>query len=179
MIDGRVATPTFTDRLIVMIPIFNDWDAVDLLLQDLEPTLDEHHIAADVLIINDGSTMTPPQHLPRTPTRAIRQVEIVNLRRNLGHQRAIAIGLAFVHAHRPCDAVLIMDGDGEDRPTDVPLLLERWHRTEGTRIVFAERTKRSESVLFKVFYTLYRGVHHALTGIRVRVGSFSVVPPRR
>lgn len=105
----------------------------------------------------------------------IDSVCLLRLRRNLGHQRAIAIGLAFIEAGLPCEAVVIMDGDGEDSPSDVPRLIERLDREGGSRIVFAERSKRTEGLLFTAFYYLYRALHWLLTGVDVRVGNFSVV----
>jgi polyisoprenyl-phosphate glycosyltransferase len=171
-----MTAPAASERLIVAIPIFNDWESLDLLLQDLDGTLHAHGIRADVLILNDGSTVPPPQRIPSTPRRSIGQIDILHLRRNLGHQRAIAIGLTFIQVSRPCEAVLVMDGDGEDRPSDVPVLVETFHRLGATRIVFAERAKRSESTLFRFLYVVYRLLHRALTGISVRVGNFSLIP---
>jgi len=70
----------------------------------------------------------------------------------------------------------VMDGDGEDAPADVPRLLNR-AATEGDRaVVFAERVRRSESWRFRVGYHTYRVIHRLLTGHKVRVGNFSVVP---
>ena len=64
---------------------------------------------------------------------------MLQLRRNLGHQRAIAVGLAYAEEHDPCDVVVIMDGDGEDDPKDVPRLLACCRQAGGREIVFAER----------------------------------------
>jgi len=69
-----------------------------------------------------------------------------------------------------------MDGDGEDKPQDIPALLAQFHREAGEKIIFAERTKRMESRTFQFFYAVYRIVHLALTGHAVRVGNFSVLP---
>ena len=163
-------------QVMTIIPVFNDWQSLNLLLQDLDLVLQEHHIPAKVLVIDDGSTVAFPSRVPHNPPRAISEVEILHLRRNLGHQRAIAIGLAFVHASRPCDAVLVMDADGEDKPSDVPLLVRTFQQEDGRKIIFAERTKRSETWVFKLFYHLYRILHRILTGLSVRVGNFSVIP---
>ena len=72
-----------------------------------------------------------------------------------------------------------MDGDGEDDPADVPRLLERLEQSGNQMIVFAERARRSESLVFRVFYGLFKLLHRVLTGKGVRVGNFSVVPRRR
>ena len=175
------------DRLIVLIPIYNDWDAVGLLLPDLDRALSGAGLAADVLLVDDGSTTDAPEAAPddsrggvprqrSEPTHGVGRVNVLSLRRNLGHQRAIAVGLAFIEANLPCRAVVVMDGDGEDDPSDVPRLVQRMAETGDRSIVFAERTRRSESLLFRIGYFLYRHIHRALTGIRVRVGNFSVVP---
>jgi hypothetical protein len=72
-----------------------------------------------------------------------------------------------------------MDGDGEDDPADVPRLLEHVEEDGGDRIIFADRTRRSESLGFRAFYALYRMLHRLLTGQKVRVGNFSAIPRRR
>ena len=72
-----------------------------------------------------------------------------------------------------------MDADGEDDPGDVPRLIQRCREEAFEKIVFAERTRRSESLAFRVFYGLYKTLHVMLTGIRVRVGNFSVIPRAR
>jgi hypothetical protein len=69
-----------------------------------------------------------------------------------------------------------MDCDGEDDPRDVPRLIRESMATDGQRIIFAARNRRSESLAFKLFYQLYRFIHLLLTGVQVRVGNFSIVP---
>jgi hypothetical protein len=173
------APGTSQDRLVVMIPVFNDWDSLELHLKNLDRALHGHGIAADLLIVDDGSTVPPDATFCISAYRSLGRIELVTLRRNLGHQRAIAIGLAYVEARVPCRAVAVMDGDGEDDPGDVPRLIQRCREEDDEKIVFAERSKRSESLVFRTFYGLYKFVHVLLTGIRVRVGNFSVVPRAR
>jgi polyisoprenyl-phosphate glycosyltransferase len=71
-----------------------------------------------------------------------------------------------------------MDADGEDRPSDIPRLLDRWHQ-DPESVVFAERRRRVERFSFRLFYLLYRWLHWALTGKTIRIGNFSVLPQRR
>ncbi len=166
--------------LLVLLPVFNDWAALRKLLAALDGVLAGDGREADVLVVDDGSTQAFDPSAVGPEFRAIRRVDVLHLRRNLGHQRAIAIGLAFVDAERPaCRAVVLMDSDGEDDPADVPRLLARSEEEGGRPIVFAERTKRSESLTFRVFYFLYRRTHRVLTGHSVRVGNFSVIPRDR
>lgn len=169
---------TVRHKLLVLIPIYNDWAAAALLLPRLDHVLGDAGLAADVLLIDDGSTADAPTHFPGHDWRALDCIEVLSLRRNVGHQRAIAIALAFVERHRSPDAVVVMDGDGEDAPEDVPRLLACLDENTRSAVVFAERTRRTESVTFRVFYALYRWTHRMLTGIPVRVGNFSVIPFR-
>jgi polyisoprenyl-phosphate glycosyltransferase len=164
---------------VILIPAFNDWESLAALLPRLDSVLSAHGIAADVLIVDDGSTTEPDDLPPAAPLGALRRVDVLRLRRNLGHQRAIAIGLAYVEDCLNAGAVVVMDGDGEDDPADVPRLLARLEREGHGKIVFAERSRRSESLSFRVFYALYKGLHYALTGKGVRVGNFSAIPRRR
>jgi hypothetical protein len=167
------------DRFLILIPVFNDWGSLQLLLENLDRVLHGHGIVADLLIVDDGSTFPPDARFCASPYQSMRRIEIVTLRRNLSHQRAIAIGLAYVEARVPCRAVAVMDGDGEDDPRDVPRLLARCGDEHDEKIVFAERSKRSESLVFRIFYRMYKFVHVLLTGIHVRVGNFSVIPRAR
>ena len=167
------------ERTLILIPVFNDYAAVGKLLVELDRELAAAGITAGVLIVDDGSTVESSDRIEVGSLQAIVGVDVVELRRNLGHQRAITIGLAFAENRGKCEAVVVMDGDGEDDPRDVPRLIERYLAEGGQKIVFAERTRRSESRLFKFFYKLYKVVHVMLTGIEVKVGNFSVIPRRR
>ena len=131
---------------------------------------------ARVLLVDDGSVQKAPERWRTEAWGRFQRVDVLELRRNLGHQRALAVGLCHVEANIPCQAVLVMDSDGEDAPADVPRLLDRLKEEGGRRVIFAERTKRSESFAFRFFYALYRWLHLLLTGIAVRVGNFSAMP---
>ena len=167
---------SWPSKFVILMPVFNDWEAIGQLLLRLDAVLRDHKLEAGVLLVDDGSSEVVPPDLCATPYTAIRQVDLLSLRRNVGNQRAIALGIAHVQEQMNCEALVIMDGDGEDDPRDVPRLLEALHEHDERCIVFAARMKRSESWLFQAFYHLYRLLHLLLTGIAVRVGNFSIVP---
>jgi len=167
---------TREDNLIILMPVFNDWETVSLILPALDRELTNGGLRAQVLIVNDGSMTPAPSGLGSISFTAIASIDVLVLRRNLGHQRAIAVGLAFVEANRQCQAVVVMDSDGEDDPRDVPRLVRECIAAENQKIIFAERTRRSENLIFRMLYHLYRLGYFLLTGIHVRVGNFSVIP---
>jgi len=165
------------NTIIIMIPVYNDWEVLDLLICDLDEKLAENELEVNILLLDDSSTNGPDRRRwVKHRYQAIGSIEILELSRNLGHQRAIAIGLAYVRHKRSCEAVVIMDADGEDIPQDVPKLIEAFKSQQESRVVFAQRVERSESRVFKIFYGLYKAIYFLLTGAKVRFGNFSVVP---
>lgn len=161
---------------IILIPVFDDWASLSLLLPQIDDALARTSRKASVILIDDSSVQPPGTFVDSAHFSAIQSVDILSLKRNIGHQRALAIGLSYIAMQRPCRAVIVMDADGEDLPGDVPRLLDAFEANGGARIVFARRTRRSEGVAFTVFYRLYRLAHRLMTGISVEVGNFSVVP---
>lgn len=190
-----------TEPLLILIPVFNEWDLLGTLLARIDAALAAADLHADVVLLDDGSTLEPdglfwspelpnsfdpepeakagrPEARPTTARfSAVGSVEILRLARNLGHQRAISIGLAWASEQRPGRTVVVMDGDGEDNPADIPKLLARYTALNRKRIVFAARTRRMERWQFQLCYRIYQFGHLLLTGHRVRVGNFSVLPP--
>lgn len=163
-------------RLVIVTPVFNDWESFGLLVGRLDASLAGRGMTAHVVAVNDGSFERPAVLNPTDPLRAVCCVAVVDLTRNLGHQRAIAIGLAYVADRYDPEVVVVMDSDGEDAPDDVPRLVERC-REEGMRkLIFAERVGRSEPLKFRVFYMFYKILFRSLTGQDYRVGNFSVIP---
>jgi hypothetical protein len=167
--------PQRGDALWILVPTYNDWDALALFLGVLDDALSSARLDANVVIVDDGSTM------PRVVTRfsdwqRLREVEVLSLRRNLGHQRAIAVGLCHLIDTRAGRGIVVIDGDGEDAPADIPRLLAASPAGESGEAVFGARLRRSEGIAFAAFYHLYRLLHRVLTGVAVRMGNFSYVP---
>ena len=154
---------------MVLLPLYNDWPAAAQLLVQIR----QQNIRAEVLIVNDGSTDPQPDDPAFRRDEILTLIHVLQLRRNIGHQRAIAVGLVHAYQSIACDSILIMDSDGEDRPEDIRKLL-----AAGTNsiTVFASRIRRSESLVFRAFYHAYRMLHWLATGISVRVGNFSLLP---
>ena len=86
------------------------------------------------------------------------------------------MGLVHIEDNVPCEAVVVMDADGEDTPAGVVQLIRAFLEGKGSVLVFAERARRVESLMFRAFYHVYKVLHLALTGIGVRVGNFSIMP---
>jgi hypothetical protein len=171
-----MANETLDKRVVIVIPVFNDWEVAGLLLRNLDDVLQEQGLNAAGVLVNDGSSERIPSSFKKQNCRSFATIDVLHLWRNVGHQRAICIGLVVVNNTMPCRTVIVMDADGEDKPEDVIRLIEELDRDPEERILFAARTKRLESGLFQASYRLYRAVHWLLTGVSVRVGNFSAIP---
>ena len=164
-------------QIICLLPVFNDWESFSILLSDIEKEADEHiNHCFKVVVINDGSTETYNQDLFH---RKI-EVEIVNLKLNIGHQRAIAVGIQYISnqlerkikAENTEGHVIVMDGDGEDKPSDIISMTNKSNH----KVVFAQRVKRSEGIGFKTGYFFYKRIFKLLTGNNISFGNFSAIP---
>lgn len=163
-------------NLTILSCVFNDWEAVEKLLVIIDRELSHANLTAEILLVNDGSTQPQPETLKSNGLKAIRSMQVLPLRNNLGHQRAIAVGLSYICENKPCDAVVVMDADGEDEPADIIRLVKALRDEPEDCIIFAKRTKRSEGVFFTFFYYLYRWLFSILTGKNIHFGNFSIVP---
>ncbi|MBN1680241.1 MAG: glycosyltransferase [Anaerolineae bacterium] len=164
------------ERIALVVPVYNDWTSFGKLLADLDRELIGLENELHVFAINDGSPNDANvfQWNPR-PNTVIARTEIIHLMCNLGHQRAIAVGLSEVLRREVFDAVLVMDADGEDRPQEVPNLLAA-HREQPHAVIAARRTKRSEGPVFRFFYRLYMLLFRLLIGKTINFGNFCLIP---
>jgi glycosyltransferase involved in cell wall biosynthesis len=160
---------------LIIMPVFNDWTSLDPLFRQLDEELSRKDLEVEILLIDDASTSKAPSTFGSGHKR-IAKIEILRLKRNLGHQRAIAIALAHIEEKVPCQAVVVMDADGEDKPEDAIRLIEEYQRGDQESVIFAQRTKRSEGLLFRLSYFIYRKLYKALTGQEIRIGNFSIIP---
>jgi glycosyltransferase involved in cell wall biosynthesis len=163
-------------KITIVMPLYEDWESAGILCSAIDACLTGYPaIEASVLLVDDGSSRAESNAFA-VARRAVKSTQVLRLRRNLGHQRAIAVALAYVQQNLPGDAVVVMDADGEDLPEDIPRLVEAFETYPGPVTVFAERGRRIETIVFKLFYGCYRLLHRMLTGRSIRFGNFSLLP---
>ncbi len=158
----------------IVVPVFDDWAAFARLLAELEAAAASLPVRLEVLAVDDGSLQPAPAGLG-AECRRIGGIEVLRLRANLGHQRALAIGLAECVRAARVDFVVTMDADGEDRPADLAALLEEVFRRPG-QVVVAQRARRTEGLVFRAAYLVYKLAFRFLTGRVIAFGNFAVLP---
>lgn len=143
-----------------------------MLLERIRAVVDESlQSRLAFLIVDDCSSI----NFEKLPTNIGQSLSILRLYRNVGHQKAIALGLAYLADQPDQYPTIVMDSDGEDRPEDIAQLLQTG-ATNPNRVVFAHRAKRHESLVFRTFYEVYKMVFRLLTGKVITFGNFSLVP---
>jgi glycosyltransferase involved in cell wall biosynthesis len=162
-------------KLAIVTPNFNDWDSVDVLLAELNEEAASLDAAVDVYIVDDGSTKPRQKPWQVLNLATLREIVLIELACNQGHQRAIALGLTHVSNRGTYDAVMVMDCDGEDRPEELALLL-RVHAKHPHKIVVAQRAERSEGKVFVTLYWIYKQAFTFMTGQYIDFGNFSLMP---
>ncbi len=166
------------DRYLIICPVFDDWDAINVLINRLDSELIKAAKKADILIIDDASLHSSGSCIQRQALmlRAIKNIDVIRLRRNLGSQAAIAVGISYCAVNADYNALILMDADGEDLPEDVVRLIGEFEKQTTPAIIFASRMKRSEGYFFEVSYVFYRCIFRLLTGVSIRQGNFSIIP---
>jgi hypothetical protein len=168
-----------TTSVAIVTPVYNDWDSFVQLVEDIDREIAEQMIQVHIIAVNDNSFHVLPNlgHQLRH-IKKVCSIDVLHLYTNVGHQRAIAIGLVEIAHQGSFDAVFVMDADGEDRPADMNNMLAL-HQQYPDRVIVAQRSKRSESWVFRVFYTLYKLLFGFFVGKVIDFGNYCLIPASR
>ena len=159
-----------TKSIAILLPVYDDKQSLQMLLQDIGKLQDARLKNISFVIVNDGSADFSVKKLNEE-----NNITIIHLCRNLGHQKAIAIGLSYIKENYKDTTVLVMDSDGEDKATDIQLLLDANEKSPAT-IFFAARKRRANGFAFQLFYFLYKLSFYLFTGKKISFGNFSIIP---
>ena len=157
-------------KIIIIIPIFNDWDSLKQLLLEIDQVIKEiEGVFVDCLVINDASTMkTPEINRPKN----IKSLKILNMKQNKGHAKCNAFGIRYSVQKEKFDFLILMDGDGEDRPIELRSLIDK-AKNDPKLSVVAKRVKRSEGIFFKTLYLMHKIITYIFTGKIINFGNYS------
>lgn len=165
-------------ELVILTPVWNDWDSLETLIGRLDDTFGRTDIRLRIVAVDDGSQQPIPPSLSNKKWKAIYQTKVLHLAGNFGSQKAIAIGLGYLSREiGSAKGVIVMDSDGEDVPEFAPRLLER-QQASNAPLVVAIRGRRSEGTNFRLFYAIYKFIFRIATGHWLRFGNFMYLTPQ-
>ena len=157
-------------KIKILIPVYNDWESLIKLLDEINKVIEDiKSVEFDCMIVNDASTTKPPDiKVPKN----IKKIEIFNMKQNRGHARCNAFGLRYLSKKDDFDHLIVMDGDGEDRPEEIKYLVNQAFEDQEVSIV-AKRVKRSEGPIFQILYEIHKLITLLFTGKQVNFGNYS------
>ena len=154
----------------ILIPVFNDWQSLTKLLNEINNQIENINHEISIIIIDDASTFD--RQLKIENLSNITSIKILSMKENKGHARCIAAGLKYIFEKEEFDYVIPMDGDGEDRPEEIMEFIETTQNTPDQTTV-GERVKRSEAFIFKFCYFFHKILTLVFTGHSIKFGNFT------
>ena len=157
-------------KVIILIPIYNDWQSLEKLIFEINNNINGiSNSIFKILIVNDASTISQPK---LKKPQNIESIKILNMKQNRGHARCNAFGIRYVLKNENFDNLVLMDGDGEDRPEEIKSLINSIFVNPNTSVV-AKRVKRSEGFFFQFLYYLHKILTQFFTGKKINFGNYS------
>lgn len=158
-------------KVAIITPCYNENRVIIEFLRRIEDAVKYLGVATNVIVVNDGSTDDTLDLLNNFTFQSdLVELTVLNLKFNLGHQRAIYQGLIYAKGLE-VDRFIIMDSDGEDDPKAIGDLLNYSEYD----LVQVARGKRKESVAFKVSYFFYKILFRFVTGKEMKFGNYCMI----
>jgi len=160
-------------KIKILIPVYNDWKSVFKLIENINSEVSKLEGEFSVIIVNDGSTEGRSEFSPNLSN--LKSIQAINMKENKGHARCNAAGLKYINENEDFDYIVIMDGDGEDRPAELGTLLCKSYENP-EKVITANRVKRSEGFFFKFCYLVHKCLTFILAGQSIKFGNYSCLP---
>ena len=157
-------------KIIILIPVFNDWESLIKLLNEINNSIQNiKNFEFNCIVINDSSNVQQPKIIK--PFN-IKSLKIINMKENRGHARCNAFGIRYIKKNEQFDYVILMDGDGEDRPIEIKDLISKISNYPDISVV-AKRVKRSEGPIFQLLYQIHKLITYIFTRNKINFGNYS------
>ena len=161
------------NKIKILIPVYNDWQSVFKLLENINLEVSTLEVEFSIIIINDASTEDRPELSDNL--KNLKSIKVINMKKNRGHARCNAAGLKYINEKEEFDYVIPMDGDGEDRPEELSLLIDKIKDYPNT-VITANRIERSEGFIFKFCYLAHKYLTFIFTGQTIKYGNYTCLP---
>ena len=162
----------YKQSISVVVPIYNDSEVIHELIKRLSPVLESITADYEIILVDDGSR--DDSWLQMLAVRqANASIKAVRLRRNFGQQSAIAAGLSLTSK----ELIVLMDSDLQDRPEDIPVLIDALLADEKATMAIAQWEERKDSRFKLAVSRLFQRVSNSITEIHTmpRLGIFRVM----
>ena len=162
----------YKQSLSVVVPIYNDEEVIAELLRRLTEIVPAITREYEIILVDDGSRDRSWEIMCQE--RAQREhLRIARLSRNFGQQNAIAAGLSLTTK----DLIVLMDSDLQDKPEDIPVLIDALLADPQATMAIAQWEERKDSRMKIAVSRLFQHVSNSITDIHTmpRLGIFRVM----
>jgi polyisoprenyl-phosphate glycosyltransferase len=165
-----VSVPAKTRKISVVVACYKDNQSIPVLHERLTDVFRKSGNDYEIIFVNDGSPANDGEVIESICEKDS-HVTGISHSRNFGSQSAFISGMEFASG----DAVVLMDGDGQDPPEIILEFIKKWE--EGYEIVYGQRTKRKAPFYMQLLYKLFYRIFKKLSDINVPVdaGDFSLM----
>ena len=162
----------YTNSLSVVVPIYNDQEVISELLRRLSAVLEQIVKDYEIILVDDGSR-DQSWEIMQAERANYAHLRIAHLSRNFGQQNAIAAGLSLTTK----ELIVLMDSDLQDRPEDIPVLIDALLANEQATMAIAQWEERKDSRMKIAVSRLFQRVSNSITDIHTmpRLGIFRVM----
>jgi len=162
------------NNFVILIPSYNDWDSLSILIPKINHVIKKLKKNISIIIINDASSKEKELRLKEK--LCFERIDVLNLLENVKAQKAIATALNYLKQKEYKGGIIIMDADGQDDPDALPEIIELSEKNP-EKIITVNRTKRNESLMFKILYEIHLFITYMLTFKNLRFGVYSYMHP--
>lgn len=162
----------YSESLSVVVPIYNDQEVIPELLKRLAAVLETIASEYEIILVDDGSR-DHSWAIMREERAHRENLRIARLSRNFGQQNAIAAGLSLASK----ELIVLMDSDLQDRPEDIPVLIDALKADQEATMAIAQWEERKDSRMKIAVSRLFQRVSNSITDIHTmpRLGIFRVM----
>ncbi len=140
-------------RHIILIPVYNDEKSLNKLLIKIDSHLDQvTNFRTEILILDDKSTYRI--NIDNKKFKNLEKISILTVKKNLGSQKIIAVGLNYLKKIKENFFITVMDSDGEDNPVEIEKMLELALKNVD-HVITSNRKGRNDSLLIRFLYKLH------------------------
>jgi len=166
---------TSMNNIYLLMPLYNDWASINVLLKEIKE-LNLLNLTLKILIVNDNSSKK--NNINFTKNNFYKYIEIINLKKNFGHDRAIVAGLYYLIKKKNFNSVITMDSDGEDDPKYLKNIINLYKKNPD-KIIICKRKGRNENILFKTFYYSHLLIIFIFTFKWLNYGAYNCLPKKQ
>jgi len=122
--------------LTILLPLYNDWKSLYQLLYKINNQFKNKLYKIKIIVVNDNSS---EKYIIRKKNyKNINSIKIINLKKNVGNQKAIYVGLNHIlNKNKQNGIIIVMDADGEDDQSKLKLLIKKVEK-ESDFIIFVK-----------------------------------------